>query len=81
LRSVVGVHGIEKIPISELETYERGERLEAYFTQPLFVAETYTGQLGKAVSMSQTLQDVESILDGKADQLSVEELKYIGSLK
>jgi F-type H+-transporting ATPase subunit beta len=81
LRSVVGVHGIEKIPVSELEIYERGERLEAYFTQPLFVAETYTGQLGKAVSMSQTLQDVESILDGKADQLSVEELKYIGSLK
>ena len=81
LRSVVGVHGIEKIPVSEIETFERGERLEAYFTQPLFVAETYTGQLGKAVSMSQTLQDVESILDGKADRLSVEELKYIGSLK
>ena len=81
LRSVVGVHGIEKIPVSEVETYERGERLEAYFTQPLFVAEAYTGQLGKAVSMSQTLQDVESILDGKADHLSVEALKYIGSLQ
>lgn len=81
LRSVVGLHGIEKIPASEVETYERGERLEAYFTQPLFVAESYTGQQGKVVSMSQTLQDVESILDGKADRLSVEELKYIGSLK
>ncbi|MGE6487131.1 hypothetical protein [Paenisporosarcina sp. NPDC076898] len=80
LRSVVAVHGMEKIPTAELETYQRGERLEAYFTQPLFVAESVTGQKGQSVAMSQTLQDVEAILDGKADQLSVDELKYSGSL-
>ena len=80
LRSLMTVHGMEKIPAGELGTYQRGERLEAYFTQPFFVAEDYTGQQGKAVPMSQTLQDVESILDGKADQLSVDELKYCGSL-
>ena len=80
LRSVVAVHGKGKIPTAELETYERGERLEAYFTQPFFVAESVTGQEGKNVSLSQTLQDVESILDGKTDQLSVDELKYSGSL-
>jgi len=81
LRSIVMVHGINKIPDTELETYERGERLEAYFTQPFFVAEAFTGQEGKAVSMSQTLADVESILDGKMDHLSVEELKYKGRIE
>lgn len=81
LRSIVNVHGINKIPDTELETYERGERLEAYFTQPFFVAEAFTGQEGRAVSMSQTLKDVESILDGKMDHLSVEELKYKGSIE
>lgn len=80
LRSVVAVHGIEKIPASELETFKLGERIEAYFTQPLFVAEAYTGQQGKAVLMAQTLQDVENILDGKANRFSVEELRYRGSL-
>jgi len=80
LRSVVAVHGVEKIPAAEMETYESGERLEAYFTQPFFVAEAFTGQ-GKAVSMSQTLSDVESILEGKVDRFSVEELRYIGSLE
>lgn len=79
LRSIVTVHGIHKIPDSELETYGRGERLEAYFTQPFFVAEAYTGE-GKVVPLSQTLTDVEAIFDGKADQLSVEQLKYSGSL-
>lgn len=80
LRSIVIVHGINKIPDTELETYERGERLEAYFTQPFFVAEAFTGQEGRSVSLSQTLQDVEAILEGKMDHLSVEELKYKGSL-
>lgn len=80
LRSVVAVHGKEKIPAAEVETFQRGERLEAYFTQPFFVAESVTGQKGKTVALSQTLQDVEAILDGKADQLSIDELKYSGSL-
>lgn len=80
LRSVVAVHGMEKIPATELETYQRGERMEAYFTQPFFVAESVTGQKGQSVAMSQTLQDVEAILEGKADQLSVDDLKYSGSL-
>ncbi|TQR21675.1 hypothetical protein [Psychrobacillus vulpis] len=79
LRSIVNVHGIEKIPDVELEVYNRGERLEAYFTQPFFVAEAYTGG-GKAVALAQTLKDVEFILDGKADQMSVKELQYQGSL-
>ncbi|MEK4085976.1 hypothetical protein [Psychrobacillus sp. FSL K6-1415] len=80
LRSLVVVHGLDKIRSNELDTYERGERLEAYFTQPFYVAESFTGQVGHEVSLSQTLQDVEYILDGKADEQSVDNLKYIGSL-
>lgn len=81
LRSVVAVHGLEKIPSTELETYERGERLEAYFTQPFFVAETFTGQQGKVVPLVQTLEDVELILEGKVDSFPIDELRYCGSIK
>lgn len=80
LRSVVAVHGLEKIPSTEMETYGRGERLEAYFTQPFFVAEAFTGQQGKVVPMMQTLEDVEQILEGKVDGLSIDELRYCGSI-
>ncbi|SDN47661.1 F-type H+-transporting ATPase subunit beta [Psychrobacillus sp. OK028] len=80
LRSLVVVHGLDKIRSNELETYEQGERLEAYFTQPFYVAESFTGQTGQEVPLAQTLQDVEYILDGKADGNSVDSMKYIGSL-
>lgn len=80
LRSLVQVHGIERLPASELQTYQRGERLEAYLTQPFFVAEAFTGKKGEAVSLADTLQDVQNILNGTLDHVDVEPLTFIGKI-
>ncbi len=80
LRAFVAVHGTGRIPASETETYERGSRLEAYFTQPFAVAEEFTKQPGTSVALSDTLNDVETILDGKMDEVQVESLKFVGAL-
>ncbi|MDN7246667.1 hypothetical protein [Planococcus shenhongbingii] len=80
LRSIVNAHGMERVPQVEIETYRRGERLEAYFTQPLFVAEELTGQAGAAVSLAETLNDVEAILNGQTDAKELKELQFIGTL-
>lgn len=80
LRSIAAAHGMERIQLAELETYRRGERLEAYFTQPFFVAEELTGQKAVSVPLEQVLQDVESILVGQADSRDLSELQYTGAL-
>ncbi|WP_409291242.1 hypothetical protein [Peribacillus sp. SCS-37] len=80
LRSLVSVRGLTGIPSSELQTYSRGERLEAYLTQPFYVAEEFTGTKAETVSLSDTLNDIRTILEGGADERSPEELKYIGRL-
>jgi len=80
LRSIVAVHGMERVSQAELETYRRGERLEAYFTQPFFVAEEFTGQTGAAVLLAETLNDVEAILNGQADSRELKKLQFIGTL-
>ncbi|WP_404355000.1 hypothetical protein LG291_15480 [Cytobacillus firmus] len=80
LRSLVNVKGLDGIPSSELETYRRGERLEAFLTQPFYVAEPYTGKKGKAVDLKDTLNDVRKILDGAVDSLDLQELDYKGRL-
>lgn len=81
LRSLVNVKGISRIPTSECQTYHRGERLEAYLTQPFFVAEAYSGKKGEAVNLKDTLKDVRAILTGVTDTNQVESLNYIGRLK
>lgn len=80
LRSLVNVRGLEAIPTAEKETYHRGERLEAYFTQPFYVAETYSGIKGESVDINTTLNDVRKILDGGADSADLKSLTYIGKL-
>jgi len=80
LRSLVTVRGLNAIPSAEKETYHRGERLEAYLTQPFYVAEAYTGVKGESVDLSTTLNDVRKILDGGADAEDLKSLTYIGKL-
>jgi F-type H+-transporting ATPase subunit beta len=80
LRSLASVNGIENLPASEMQTFKRGERLEAYLTQPFYVAETFTGQKGNSVNLQDTLADVLKILDGAADSKEVDQLNFIGKL-
>lgn len=80
LRSLVNVRGLDAIPSTEKETYHRGERLEAYLTQPFYVAEPYTGKKGESVDLNTTINDVRKILDGGADSEELKALTYIGKL-
>ena len=80
LRSLVTVSGIEKLPTTEVQTYKRGERLEAYLTQPFYVAEPFTGKKGESVLLQDTLSDVQKILDGVTDSTDIEQLDFIGKL-
>lgn len=80
LRALVNVSGIERIPASELQTYIRGERLEAYLTQPFYVAEPFTKKPGESVRLQDTLKDVQEILNGAVDFKEVSELDYIGKI-
>ncbi|MGM7683440.1 ATP synthase beta subunit C-terminal domain-containing protein [Cytobacillus sp. Hm23] len=80
LRSIVNIKGAKSLPVSEVQTYKRGERLEAYLTQPFYVAESYSGQKGMTVSLQDTLSDVRKILDGSFDSVDVEKMNYVGKL-
>lgn len=81
LRFLVQVKGMELIPQSELQTFKRGERLEAYLTQPFYVAEQFSGKKGESVSLQETLEDVRKILDGMMDSVEVASLQYVGAIK
>lgn len=80
LRSLVQVHGIDKLADSDQSTYQRGEKLEAFLTQPFYFAEPYTKKPGEWLPLQDTLDGVRRILDGAADDLEVSELSYIGRL-
>ncbi|MCP8969661.1 ATP synthase beta subunit C-terminal domain-containing protein [Ectobacillus ponti] len=80
IRSLVNALGFDKIPEADQQTYRRGERLEAFFSQPFYVAEPFTKKTGENVNLRDVLHGVQRILDGAADGWEVQELAYIGGL-
>jgi len=81
LRRIVAVIGIDELSKADRTLYERARKLQNFMTQPMFVAESYIGKKGQYVRITETLDGVEMIIDGKADDRSEEELYMIGKLE
>lgn len=80
LRSVVNIRGLAGIAEKDVAIYYTGERLEAFMTQPFYVAEPYTNRPGVWVPLQDSIKSVQLVLDGEIKHDRIEELIYIGSL-
>lgn len=81
LRALAQARGVDKIPASELGIFQRGERLEAFLTQPFYVAEAFTQKPGAWLSLYDSLDSIRRIVDGAADEIAVPDLMYSGRLE
>lgn len=80
LRALVNARGMDFLPQADALSYRRGERLEAFLTQPFHIAEALTRKPGEWLPLQDTLDGARRILDGAADDIAVQDLMYIGRL-
>lgn len=80
LRYLVEHRGMDQLSEGDVQTYHRGERLEAFLTQPFYIAEAYTNKAGEWLTLQETLDSVRRIMDGAVDELASEQLMYTGNL-
>ena len=81
LQDIIAILGIEELSEEDRQTVHRARRVEKFFSQPMFVAERYTGQAGRYVSISETVRGFREILDGKHDDLPEDAFSYIGTIE
>jgi F-type H+-transporting ATPase subunit beta len=79
LEEIIAVLGIEELSQADYQIFLRSRRLRNYFTQPMFVAENFTGIKGEFVDIRDVLIDVENILSGAYDDVDEAEFSFIGS--
>ena len=79
LEEIIAVLGIEELSSEDKEIFYRSRKLRNYFSQPMFVAESYTGMKGLIVDFGDILDDVENILNGTYDDIDESKFLYIGS--
>ncbi|HIS06940.1 MAG TPA: F0F1 ATP synthase subunit beta [Candidatus Choladocola avistercoris] len=80
LEEIIAVLGVDELSESDYNIFQRSRKLRNYFTQPMFVAEDFTGIPGQFVKIEDVLRDVEDILNGVFDEVDEEHFSYIGSI-
>jgi F-type H+-transporting ATPase subunit beta len=78
LEEIITVLGIEELSEEDKGIFYRARKLRNYFSQPMFVAEPYTGIPGQFVKIDDILIDVENILSGKYDDIDESKFLFIG---
>lgn len=78
LEEIITVLGIEELSEEDKLIFYRARKLRNYFSQPMFVAEAYTGIPGAYVKIEELLDDVENILAGKYDDVDESKFLFIG---
>ena len=80
LEEIITVLGIEELSEEDKLIFYRARKLRNYFSQPMFVAEAYTGIPGEFVKIDDVLNDVEAILNGKYDDIDESKFLFIGKV-
>ncbi|MCO6455310.1 MAG: F0F1 ATP synthase subunit beta [Pirellulaceae bacterium] len=80
LKDLISMLGIDELSAEDRQLVGRARRLRNFLTQPFYVAETFTGTPGRNVAPAATVEGVESILEGRYDQVPEDRLFMIGGL-
>jgi len=81
LQDIIAILGIDELSEEDKLIVARARRIRNFFSQPLFVAETFNGFPGKFVKIADTVRSVKKIIEGAADHLPEQAFLYIGTIE
>ncbi len=80
LQDIIAILGIEELSEEDRQTVARARKIQRYLSQPMFVAEAFTGQEGRYVPVRETVRGFKEILEGKHDDLPEQSLYMVGTI-
>jgi len=80
LQDIIAILGVEELSEDDKLLVARARKIEKFFSQPMFVAERFTGRKGQYVPLSETIRGFREILDGQHDDLPEGAFYLIGSI-
>jgi F-type H+-transporting ATPase subunit beta len=80
LQDIIAILGMEELSDEDKITVARARRIQRFLSQPMFVAEAFTGTEGKYVPIKETVRGFKEILEGKHDQLPEAAFFMVGNI-
>jgi len=80
LQDLIAILGVEELSEEDKIVVRRARRLQKFLSQPLFVAEAYTGMEGKYIPLKETIRAFKQIVDGMHDSVPEQAFYMVGTI-
>ena len=80
LQDIIAILGIEELSEDDKLTVTRARKIQRFLSQPMHVAEAFTGREGRYVPIKETVRGFKEILEGTHDELPEQAFYMVGTI-
>jgi len=81
LQDIIAILGVDELGEEDKITVQRARRIERFLSQPMYVAEQFTGQPGVFTPIEETIASFKAIGEGKYDNLPEQAFYMVGGIE
>jgi F-type H+/Na+-transporting ATPase subunit beta len=81
LQDIIAILGMDELSDEDKLTVARARKIQRFLSQPMFVAEAFTGTPGVYVDIKDTVRGFKEILEGKHDDLPEQAFFMVGTIE
>ncbi len=81
LKDIIAILGLDELSDEDRLTVTRARKVRRFLSQPMFVAEKFTGLKGKYVPLKDTISGFAAIIDGKCDDIPEAAFTNVGTIE
>jgi F-type H+/Na+-transporting ATPase subunit beta len=80
LQDIIAILGMEELSENDQMTVFRARKIQRFFSQPMSVAEVYTGIPGKYIKIEDTIRSFKAIVNGEVDDINEQAFFMAGDI-
>jgi F-type H+-transporting ATPase subunit beta len=80
LQDIIAILGMDELSDDDKVVVGRARRIQRFLSQPMFVAETFTGKEGRYVKIADTVEGFEGLVRGEFDELPEQAFYMVGTI-
>src|SRR5947207_10538074 len=80
LQDIIAILGMEELSDEEKVAVARARKIQRFLSQPMFVAEQFTGLPGRYVKVADTVKSFKEVVEGKHDELPEQAFYMVGDI-
>ena len=80
LQDIIAILGMDELSPEDKLVVARARKIQRFLSQPFFVAEAFTGQPGRYVSIKETIRGFRELMEGKCDDMPEQAFFMVGGI-